>query len=72
MPKALALERIAEKQLGLQILPEHYPYVAEALLAATRDVLGDVATDEILQAWARPTGSLTTTCAGPSGSCGRS
>lgn len=31
---------------------EHYPYVAEALLPAIRDVLGaDVATDEVLAAW---------------------
>jgi nitric oxide dioxygenase len=46
-----AVERIAQKHVGLQILPEHYPYVAEALLAAIRDLLGDAATDEILQAW---------------------
>ena len=31
---------------------EHYPYVAEALLPASREVLGaDVATDEVLGAW---------------------
>ncbi|WP_126172285.1 NO-inducible flavohemoprotein [Altericroceibacterium xinjiangense] len=46
-----AVERIAQKHVGLQILPEHYPYVADALLAAIKDVLGDAATDEILQAW---------------------
>src|SRR5690606_22443133 len=32
-------------------LPEHYPYVARALLGAIKDVLGDAATDEILNAW---------------------
>src|SRR3546814_7056257 len=33
-PAALApaVERIAQKHVGLQILPEHYPYVGEALL----------------------------------------
>lgn len=30
---------------------EHYPYVAEALLPAIRDVLGEAATDEVLAAW---------------------
>jgi nitric oxide dioxygenase len=46
-----AVERIATKHLGYHILPEHYPYVANALLAAIKDVLGDAATDEILAAW---------------------
>ena len=48
---APAVERIAQKHVGLQILPEHYPYVATALLGAIRDVLGEAATDEILNAW---------------------
>ena len=48
---APAVERIAQKHVGLQILPEHYPYVAEALLGAIKQVLGDAATDEILAAW---------------------
>lgn len=48
---AEAVERIAQKHVGLQILPEHYPSVANALLAAIKDVLGDAATDEILNAW---------------------
>lgn len=48
---APAVERIAQKHVGLTILPEHYPHVAEALLGAIRDVLGDAATDEVLAAW---------------------
>ena len=48
---APAVERIAQKHVGLQILPEHYPYVAEALLGAIKDVLGDAATGEVLSAW---------------------
>ncbi len=48
---APAVERIAQKHVGLQILPEHYPYVAEALLGAIKAVLGGAATDEILAAW---------------------
>jgi nitric oxide dioxygenase len=46
-----AVERIAQKHVGLNILPEHYPAVAEALLGAIRDVLGEAATPEILAAW---------------------
>jgi len=45
------VERIAHKHIGYHILPEHYPFVANALLAAIREVLGDVASDEILAAW---------------------
>ena len=48
---APAVERIAQKHVGLQILPEHYPYVGEALLGAIKAVLGDTATEEILEAW---------------------
>ena len=48
---APAVERIAQKHVGLQILPEHYPHVGEALLGAIKTVLGDAATDEILAAW---------------------
>ncbi len=48
---APAIERIAQKHVGLQILPEHYPHVANALLGAIAAVLGEAATDEILAAW---------------------
>jgi len=48
---APAVERIAQKHVGLQILPEHYPHVAEALLGAIKAVLGEAATEEILAAW---------------------
>lgn len=46
-----AVERMAQKHIGYNILPEHYPYVATALLGAIRDVLGEAATDDILNAW---------------------
>ncbi|EEM58333.1 MULTISPECIES: NO-inducible flavohemoprotein [Bacillus cereus group] len=42
---------IAHKHRSLGIKPEHYPIVGENLLAAIKDVLGDAATDEILDAW---------------------
>jgi hemoglobin-like flavoprotein len=48
---ASAVERMAEKHVRSHVRPEHYPAVAEALLPAIRDVVGDAATDEVLQAW---------------------
>jgi nitric oxide dioxygenase len=48
---ASRVERIAQKHVGLNILPEHYPAVAESLLGAIKDVLGEAANDEILAAW---------------------
>jgi nitric oxide dioxygenase len=53
-----AVERIAQKHAGLMILPEHYPIVGENLLASIREVLGDGATEEIIQAWAEAYGFL--------------
>lgn len=47
-----AVKQIAHKHRALSIRPEHYPIVGENLLAAIKEVLGEAATDEILQAWA--------------------
>lgn len=46
-----AIERIAQKHAGLNILSGHYPSVAEALLGAIQDVLGEAATPDMLTAW---------------------
>ncbi|HHW4679220.1 MAG TPA: NO-inducible flavohemoprotein [Xylella sp.] len=48
---ASAIERISQKHIGYAIHPEHYPYVVTALLSAIKQVLGDVATSEVLDAW---------------------
>jgi nitric oxide dioxygenase len=48
---AATVERIAQKHVGYHILPEHYPFVAKALLGAIGDVLGEAATPQVLQAW---------------------
>lgn len=53
-----AVERIAQKHVGLQIQPEHYPHVGEALLGAIKAVLGEAATDDILSAWGEAYGFL--------------
>ena len=48
---APAVLRIAHKHASLHILPEHYPIVGKHLLGAIKEVLGDAATDEIIEAW---------------------
>jgi nitric oxide dioxygenase len=48
---ASRVERITQKHVALNILPEHYHFVATALLGAIKDVLGDAATEEVLDAW---------------------
>lgn len=52
------VKQIGHKHRSLGILPEHYPIVGENLLAAIKDVLGDAATEEILQAWAEAYGVI--------------
>jgi nitric oxide dioxygenase len=47
------VKQIAQKHRSLGILPEHYPIVGKHLLLAIKDVLGDAATDEIIDAWAQ-------------------
>jgi len=47
-----AVSRMVARYLETGVKPDHYPHVAEALLPAIREVLGEeVATDEILAAW---------------------
>ena len=43
--------RMVQRHVETGVRPEHYPLVAEALLPAIRDVVGDAATDEVLAAW---------------------
>jgi len=53
-----AVELIAQKHVSLQIKPEHYPIVGSNLLASIREVLGEGATDEVIDAWAEAYGFL--------------
>ena len=48
---APAIERIASRHVETHIKPAHYPAVANALLPAIEDILGDAATAEVLTAW---------------------
>ncbi|MEH7118890.1 NO-inducible flavohemoprotein [Neobacillus vireti] len=47
------VKQIAHKHRSLGIKPEHYPIVGKHLLMAIKEVLGDAATDEIIDAWAQ-------------------
>lgn len=46
-----AVRRMVQRHVETGVKAEHYPIVAEALLPAIRDVLGQAATDEVLAAW---------------------
>lgn len=45
------VQRMVARHVECGVKAEHYPYVAEALLPAIRDVMGEGATDEVLAAW---------------------
>lgn len=45
------VNQIAHKHRALQVKEEHYPIVGEFLLKAIKEVLGDAATDDIMNAW---------------------
>lgn len=48
-----AVARMVARHVQTGVKPDHYPKVAAALLPAIRDVLGEeVATDDVLAAWA--------------------
>jgi len=53
--KLAALEptfnRIAQRHVDASILSVHYPWVADSLLGAIKDILGDAVTDEVATAW---------------------
>jgi len=46
-----AVEKMAQTHVNTMVRPEHYPMVGVSLLEAVKDVLGDAATDEVIEAW---------------------
>jgi nitric oxide dioxygenase len=52
------VNQIAQKHRSLGIKPEHYPIVGKYLILAIKDVLGDAATDEIIDAWKEAYGAI--------------
>lgn len=52
------LVRVAHKHASLGIRAEHYPIVGMHLLASIREVLGEAASDALIDAWAEAYGQL--------------
>ncbi|MCJ0931606.1 NO-inducible flavohemoprotein [Virgibacillus halodenitrificans] len=52
------VKQIAHKHRSLNIKPEQYPIVGKHLLLAIKDVLGDAATDDIINAWEKAYGVI--------------
>jgi nitric oxide dioxygenase len=52
------IEKVAQIHVDTNVLPKHYPWVGESLLAAIKKVLGEAATPEILNAWEEAYGFL--------------
>lgn len=46
-----AVKKIGEVHVNCNVKPEHYPIVGKNLLLAIKEVLGEAATDEVLNAW---------------------
>jgi nitric oxide dioxygenase len=55
---AAAVERIAHKHVEARILPEQYSLIGAKLLEAMKDVLGDAATEEVIDAWSEAYSAL--------------
>lgn len=53
-----AVKHIAAKHVTIGIRAEQYPIVGRHLLASIREVLGEAATDELVDAWAAAYGQL--------------
>lgn len=47
-----AVKKIGQVHVNTNVKPEHYPIVGKNLLIAIKEVLGDAATEEVLNAWA--------------------
>lgn len=46
-----AVEHIANAHVNTRVIAEQYPMIGECLLTAMKEVLGDVATPEVMEAW---------------------
>jgi len=59
-PTALAgaVDLIAHKHVSLGIKPEHYPIVGNNLILTIKEILGDAANDDVIDAWTAAYGQL--------------
>ncbi len=48
-----AVENIANAHVNTRVIAEQYPVIGECLLAAMKDVLGEAATPEVIEAWTK-------------------
>ena len=48
-----AVKKIGQTHVNKKVLPEQYPIVGYNLLEAMKAVLGDLATDELIEAWGK-------------------
>ena len=46
-----AIKKIGQVHVNSNVKPEHYPIVGKNLLIAIKEVLGDNATEEVIEAW---------------------
>lgn len=46
-----AVQSIGKRHVEVNVLPEHYPIVGKNLIIAIKNVLGDDATDEVIEAF---------------------
>ncbi len=46
-----AVETMAKRHVKTKVKPEHYPMVGVSLLQAIKEILGDAATDDVVNAW---------------------
>lgn len=53
-----AVKKIGQVHVNTNVKPEHYPIVGKNLLLAIKEVLGDAATDEVLEAWGEAYGVI--------------
>ena len=53
-----AVEQIAHAHVNTRLITEQYPVIGECLLAAMKDILGDAATPEVMEAWTEAYNSL--------------
>ncbi|MFP4006566.1 MAG: globin domain-containing protein [Spirulinaceae cyanobacterium] len=53
-----AVEHIAKAHVNTRVIAEQYPVIGECLLTAMKEVLGDAATPEIMEAWTEAYNSL--------------
>lgn len=52
------VKQISQKHRSLNIKPEHYPIVGKYLLLGMKDVLGEAANDDIIDAWEKAYGVI--------------